>query len=73
VSSGAQFVVAAYAVVLFGLVMYVVVLGLKTARIARELELVSRLLDRSDGPADGEDGAGERPASVGSRVEPEDP
>jgi CcmD family protein len=72
VSSGAQFVVAAYAVVLFGLVMYVVVLGLKTARIARELELVSRLLDRSEGPADDEGPPGERPTSVGARVEPGD-
>lgn len=45
-SSGAQFVVASYAVILFGLVMYVVVLALKSARISREVELLSKILDR---------------------------
>ena len=37
-STGAQYVVAAYGVVLFGLLMYVVVLGLRTARLARLAE-----------------------------------
>jgi CcmD family protein len=46
VSSGAQFVVASYAVILFGLVMYVVVLALKSARISREVELLSKILER---------------------------
>lgn len=45
-SSGAQFVVASYAVILFGLVMYVVVLALKSARISREVELLSKILER---------------------------
>jgi hypothetical protein len=45
-SSGAQFVVAAYGVVLFALVVYVIVLGLRTARIAREAELLARLVER---------------------------
>jgi CcmD family protein len=50
VSTGAQYVVAAYGVVLFGLVMYVVVLGLRTARLAREAELLARLVERQDAP-----------------------
>ena len=49
-STGAQYVVAAYGVVLFGLVMYVVVLGLRTARLAREAELLARLVERQDAP-----------------------
>jgi len=44
VSSGAQFVVAAYAVILFVLVMYMVVVGMKSARLAREAELLARLV-----------------------------
>ena len=44
-STGAQYVVAAYAVVLFALLLYVFVLGLRTARIAREAELLSRLVE----------------------------
>ena len=47
-STGAQYVVAAYGVVLFGLLMYVVVLGLRTARMAREAELLARLERQSD-------------------------
>jgi CcmD family protein len=50
VSTGAQYVVAAYGVVLFGLLMYVVVLGLRTARLAREAELLARLVERQDRP-----------------------
>jgi CcmD family protein len=52
VSSGAQFVIAAYAVIWFGLVMYVVVIGARTARLARELELLGRIVE-SDRPSDG--------------------
>lgn len=48
-SSGAQFVVASYAVILFGLVMYVVVQALKSARISREVEMLSRILERQHG------------------------
>ena len=47
-STGAQYVVAAYGVVLFGLLMYVLVLGLRTARLAREAELLARLAERED-------------------------
>jgi CcmD family protein len=50
VSTGAQYVVAAYGVVLFGLLMYVVVLGLRVARLAREAELLARLADRDPEP-----------------------
>ena len=60
-STGAQYVVAAYGVVLFGLVMYVVAIGLKAGRMAREAELLARLVERrlareEDGdPKDAED------------------
>ena len=53
-STGAQYVVAAYAVVLFALLVYVVVLGMRTARLAREAELLARLVEDED--------AGTRPA-----------
>lgn len=46
-STGSQFVVAAYAVILFALVMYMVVVAMKSARIGREVELLSRLIERS--------------------------
>jgi CcmD family protein len=48
VSTGAQYVVAAYGVVLFGLLLYVLVLGLRTARLAREAELLARLAEKED-------------------------
>ena len=47
-STGAQYVVAAYGVVLFALVMYVVVIGLKSARMAREAELLALLVERAE-------------------------
>lgn len=65
-SAGGQYVVAAYAVILFALVMYVVVLGLKAARMARETELLARLVERED--LDRED-AGPSPDDVASEVE----
>jgi hypothetical protein len=43
-------VVAAYGVVLFALLMYVVVIGLRSARIAREAELLSALTERDPAP-----------------------
>ncbi len=54
-SSGAQYVVASYAVILFALVVYVVMLGLKAARMARETELLARLVEREDAPPAGEE------------------
>jgi hypothetical protein len=52
VSTGAQYVVAAYGVVLFGLLIYVVAVGMRTARMAREAELLARLVERAAGEDD---------------------
>lgn len=65
-SSGAQFVVAAYAVILFGLVMYVVILALKSARISREVELLSRVLERRQSDPMADDHAGGADQSQGA-------
>ncbi len=46
--------VAAYAVIWFLLLVYVVVLGTRTARITRELELLARLDDRDRARGEGE-------------------
>ena len=46
-SSGAQYVVAAHAVIVAALLLYVVVVALRTARIAREAELLARLVEES--------------------------
>ena len=51
-STGGEYVVAAYGVVLFALLVYVVVIGLKSARQARETELLARLIESR---ADAED------------------
>jgi CcmD family protein len=48
-STGAQYVVAAYGVVLFGLVMYLVAVGARSARLQREAELLARLVERRAG------------------------
>jgi hypothetical protein len=53
-SSGAQYVVAAYAVVLLALLVYLVVVAMRTGRIARETELLARLREREDATAGGE-------------------
>jgi len=45
-STGGQYVAAAYAVVVFGLLLYAVVVGLRSARIAREAEVLARIVDR---------------------------
>lgn len=42
-SSGAEYVVAAYGVMAFALVIYVIVAGMKRARLSREAELLDRL------------------------------
>jgi len=54
-SSGVEFVVAAYAVIWVILVLYVVSMGLRTARLAREAELLARLLDERDTAAADDD------------------
>jgi CcmD family protein len=41
-----DYVVAAFAVVWFVMLIYVAVIGLRTARIAREVELITRLVER---------------------------
>lgn len=43
-----EYVAAAYGVIVFALLMYVVVIGLKTARLAREAELLALLVERAD-------------------------
>jgi hypothetical protein len=63
VSSGGEYVVAAYGVVLFALLVYVVVIGMKSARQARETELLARLIESR---ADAED------ESMRSTLEPVD-
>ena len=50
-SGGDQYVVAAYAVIWVVLMLYVVVNGMKTAKLAREAELMSRLVAESEGDA----------------------
>jgi len=40
-STGAQYVVGAYAVIWFGLLIYTIVLGGRSARIARQLEIIA--------------------------------
>jgi hypothetical protein len=55
VNSGDEYVYAAYGVVLFALLLYVVVVGLRSARTAREAELMARLVEREVPPeADGD-------------------
>lgn len=50
-----EYVLAAFAVVWFVLLIYVAFVGLRTARIAREVELLTRLAERREqagGPRD---------------------
>lgn len=44
-SAGGEYVVAAYGVILFALLVYVVVIGLTSARQARETELLAKLIE----------------------------
>lgn len=59
-STGAQYVVAAYALVLGALLIYTVVVGMRTARLAREAELLARLVERETT----EDDPARRPAEI---------
>ena len=43
-----EYVAAAYGAILFALLMYVVAVGLKSARMAREAELLALLVERAD-------------------------
>jgi hypothetical protein len=47
-----EYVAAAYGVIIFALLMYVVVIGLKAARMAREAELLALLVERADAGGD---------------------
>ena len=58
-SGGAQYVVAAYAVIWFLLLAYVVMLGARTARVGRQVEAIMRMLDRQEGGQDANRPAGE--------------
>jgi CcmD family protein len=50
-SGGSQYVVAAYAVIWFLVLAYVVMLGARTSRIGRQVEAITRMLDRREGAA----------------------
>ena len=62
-STGSQYVVAAYAVIWFVLLLYVLVVAARTARISREVELLARLAEeRIELEEDGRRPAGAPPA-----------
>ena len=48
-----EYVAAAYGVILFALLLYVVVVGLRSAPLSREAELLARLVEREDAERDG--------------------
>lgn len=56
--SGTQYIVGAYAVIWVVLVLYVVVLGQRSARLAREAELLARLLEERDQTSAADEAAG---------------
>ena len=69
-SEGAKYVVAAYGVVLFALLVYVVAIGLKAGRMAREAELLARLVDRRAAPAGEAEDAEDLSAADAKAVRP---
>jgi CcmD family protein len=62
VSTGSQYVVAAYAVIWFVLLLYVLAIAARTARISREVELLARLAEERAEDEDGRRSAGARQA-----------
>ncbi len=52
-STGSQYVTAAYGVVLFALLVYVIVVGLRAARVGREAEVLARVVGEADDAAGG--------------------
>lgn len=50
-----EYVVAAYAVIWFGLIMYMVLLGARTARLGRDVELLARIVESDRGGPDAKD------------------
>jgi hypothetical protein len=59
-----EYVTAAYGVVLFALLIYVVVVGMRSARLAREAELLARLVERDQDAAPPGDEPVLEPASL---------
>lgn len=59
--SGGEYVVAAYAVVLGAVLLYALVLGLRFARLAREAELLARLVEEERGERDEAEAAAAAP------------
>ena len=47
-----EYVAASFGVILFALLLYVVVVGLRSARLAREAELLARLVEREEAERD---------------------
>jgi hypothetical protein len=47
-----EYVTAAYGVILFAMLLYVVVVGMRSARLAREAELLARLVEREEAERD---------------------
>lgn len=69
-SGGAQYVVAAYAVIWFLVLAYVVMLGARTARVGRQVEAIMRMLDRQEGGQGGAQDDGQataEPEKAGDR------
>lgn len=55
-TGGSQYVVAAYAVIWFLVLAYVVMLAARSARVSRQVEAISRLLERKGvAPDEGDD------------------
>ena len=55
-TGGSQYVVAAYAVIWFLVMAYVVMLAARSARVSRQVEAITRMLERrGDLPTDGDD------------------
>jgi hypothetical protein len=53
-SSGVEYVVAAYGVMLFALLIYLVIAAMKNARLSREAELLRRIEASREGADRGE-------------------
>lgn len=47
-STGGQYVVAAYAVIWFVVLIWVVYAGARMARISREIELLTKIVEKRD-------------------------
>lgn len=52
-STGSQYVVAAYAVIWFVLLIWVVYAGARMSRMSREIELLTRIVEKKGSVSDG--------------------